>query len=124
MHTHTHTGLNILGGTGLARRVIACLDVRSNDAGVCVCVCFGVITAAAHTVDCDEVVCARLPLNPYNTLLNPQPPARPPNQPNPTQPNQPGDLVVSKGDQYDVREREGERGVRSLGKPVELTARC
>ncbi|WP_295538397.1 imidazole glycerol phosphate synthase subunit HisF [uncultured Thiohalocapsa sp.] len=49
--------------TRLARRVIACLDVRSNDAG---------------------------------------------------------DLVVTKGDQYDVRE-DGE--VRNLGKPVELAAR-
>jgi len=49
--------------TRLAKRVIACLDVRTNDAG---------------------------------------------------------DLVVTKGDQYDVRE-EGE--VRNLGKPVELAAR-
>ena len=49
--------------TRLARRIIACLDVRSNDAG---------------------------------------------------------DLVVTKGDQYDVRE-EGE--VRNLGKPVELAGR-
>jgi glutamine amidotransferase/cyclase len=49
--------------TRLAKRVIACLDVRSNDAG---------------------------------------------------------DLVVTKGDQYDVREQ-GE--VRNLGKPVELAAR-
>jgi glutamine amidotransferase/cyclase len=30
---------------------------------------------------------------------------------------------VTKGDQYDVREREGERDVRNLGKPVELAAR-
>ncbi|KAF6260117.1 hypothetical protein COO60DRAFT_1294530 [Scenedesmus sp. NREL 46B-D3] len=51
---------------GLAKRVIACLDVRSNDNG---------------------------------------------------------DLVVTKGDQYDVREKEGERDVRNLGKPVELAAR-
>lgn len=34
-----------------------------------------------------------------------------------------GDLVVTKGDQYDVREREGERDVRNLGKPVDLAAR-
>lgn len=27
------------------------------------------------------------------------------------------------GDQYDVREKEGERDVRNLGKPVELAAR-
>lgn len=52
---------------GLARRVIACLDVRSNDNG---------------------------------------------------------DLVVTKGDQYDVREKEGDRDVRNLGKPVDLAARC
>lgn len=54
--------------TRLAKRVIACLDVRSNDAG---------------------------------------------------------DLVVTKGDQYDVRERDGgEQGdVRNLGKPVELARR-
>mmetsp|Transcript_24178 Transcript_24178/g.52814 ORF Transcript_24178/g.52814 Transcript_24178/m.52814 type:complete len:561 (-) Transcript_24178:1171-2853(-) len=51
---------------GLAKRVIACLDVRSNDAG---------------------------------------------------------DLVVTKGDQYDVREKGGDREVRNLGKPVELAAR-
>eukprot|EP00878_Enallax_costatus_P026793 GHUV01028792.1.p1 GENE.GHUV01028792.1~~GHUV01028792.1.p1 ORF type:complete len:424 (+),score=63.96 GHUV01028792.1:103-1374(+) len=51
---------------GLARRVIACLDVRSNDNG---------------------------------------------------------DLVVTKGDQYDVREKEGDRDVRNLGKPVDLAAR-
>ncbi|KAF8059384.1 HISN4 [Scenedesmus sp. PABB004] len=55
------------GGSGLARRVIACLDVRANDAG---------------------------------------------------------DLVVTKGDQYDVREDEESGGdVRNLGKPVELAAR-
>lgn len=48
---------------GLTRRVIACLDVRTNDAG---------------------------------------------------------DLVVTKGDQYDVREKSADRGVRNLGKPVEL----
>ncbi|CAG9465558.1 unnamed protein product [Pedinophyceae sp. YPF-701] len=52
------------GSRGLARRVIACLDVRSNDAG---------------------------------------------------------DLVVTKGDQYDVRESNA--GVRNLGKPVELAGR-
>ncbi|MBK1705429.1 imidazole glycerol phosphate synthase subunit HisF [Halochromatium glycolicum] len=52
------------GPTQLARRVIACLDVRSNDAG---------------------------------------------------------DLVVTKGDQYDVREPGG--AVRNLGKPVELAGR-
>lgn len=51
--------------TRVARRVVACLDVRSNDAG---------------------------------------------------------DLVVTKGDQYDVREAGG-AGVRNLGKPVELCAR-
>lgn len=50
---------------GLARRVIACLDVRANDAG---------------------------------------------------------DLVVTKGDQYDVREKEGAKDVRNLGKPVSLCA--
>lgn len=50
--------------TKLAKRIIACLDVRSNDRG---------------------------------------------------------DLVVTKGDQYDVRESGGE--VRNLGKPVELAAR-
>jgi hypothetical protein len=49
---------------GLARRVIACLDVRANDSG---------------------------------------------------------DLVVTKGDQYDVREQGTDgRSVRNLGKPVEL----
>ena len=30
---------------------------------------------------------------------------------------------VSQGDQYDVREKDGERDVRNLGKPVELAAR-
>lgn len=48
---------------GLTRRVIACLDVRTNDTG---------------------------------------------------------DLVVTKGDQYDVREKGSERGVRNLGKPVDM----
>ncbi|KAK8098434.1 imidazole glycerol phosphate synthase hisHF [Apiospora kogelbergensis] len=48
---------------GLTRRVIACLDVRTNDQG---------------------------------------------------------DLVVTKGDQYDVREKGDDRGVRNLGKPVEM----
>ncbi|KAL1890036.1 Histidine biosynthesis bifunctional protein hisB [Sporothrix stenoceras] len=52
--------------SGLTRRVIACLDVRTNDQG---------------------------------------------------------DLVVTKGDQYDVREKSDERGVRNLGKPVELAER-
>lgn len=52
---------------GLTRRIIACLDVRSNDAG---------------------------------------------------------DLIVTKGDQYDVREKdEGNNNVRNLGKPVELATR-
>ena len=48
---------------GLTRRVIACLDVRTNDQG---------------------------------------------------------DLVVTKGDQYDVREKSAEGNVRNLGKPVEM----
>lgn len=48
---------------GLTRRIIACLDVRTNDQG---------------------------------------------------------DLVVTKGDQYDVREKSEENDVRNLGKPVEL----
>jgi glutamine amidotransferase/cyclase len=48
---------------GLTRRVIACLDVRSNDQG---------------------------------------------------------DLVVTKGDQYDVREKDDARNVRNLGRPVEM----
>eukprot|EP00898_Chlorokybus_atmophyticus_P005640 jgi/Chlat1/6077/Chrsp4S06351 len=52
--------------TRLAKRVIACLDVRSNDDG---------------------------------------------------------DLVVTKGDSYDVRETHGEKEVRNLGKPVELAGR-
>jgi len=49
--------------TQLASRVIACLDVRSNDSG---------------------------------------------------------DLVVTKGDNYDCREKEGAKDIRNLGKPVEL----
>eukprot|EP00055_Hartaetosiga_balthica_P017241 m.114285 g.114285 ORF g.114285 m.114285 type:complete len:541 (+) comp9278_c0_seq1:112-1734(+) len=36
--------------------------------------------------------------------------------------NDNGDLVVTKGDQYDVREKES-RNVRNLGKPVELAGR-
>ncbi|MBK5931889.1 imidazole glycerol phosphate synthase subunit HisF [Halochromatium salexigens] len=59
-----HAGPHHAEPTQLAKRVIACLDVRSNDAG---------------------------------------------------------DLVVTKGDQYDVRESGGE--VRNLGKPVELARR-
>lgn len=51
---------------GLTRRVIACLDVRTNDQG---------------------------------------------------------DLVVTKGDQYDVREKGDDRNVRNLGKPVEMAKR-
>ena len=51
---------------GLARRVIACLDVRSNDSG---------------------------------------------------------DLVVTKGDSYDVREKDEGGDVRNLGKPVELAGK-
>ncbi|KAF1931616.1 imidazole glycerol phosphate synthase HisHF [Didymella exigua CBS 183.55] len=51
---------------GLTRRVIACLDVRTNDQG---------------------------------------------------------DLVVTKGDQYDVREKDANAGVRNLGKPVEMAKR-
>jgi len=51
---------------GLTRRVIACLDVRTNDQG---------------------------------------------------------DLVVTKGDQYDVREKSDDRKVRNLGKPVEMAQR-
>lgn len=52
--------------TGLVKRIIACLDVRSNDQG---------------------------------------------------------DLVVTKGDQYNVREESGAKDVRNLGKPVELAER-
>jgi len=37
--------------------------------------------------------------------------------------NDDGDLVVTKGDQYDVREKSDSRGVRNLGKPVGLAAR-
>ena len=51
---------------GLGKRVIACLDVRSNDQG---------------------------------------------------------DLVVTKGDQYDVRESSGSKDVRNLGLPVDLADR-
>ncbi|KJZ76293.1 Imidazole glycerol phosphate synthase hisHF [Hirsutella minnesotensis 3608] len=51
---------------GLTRRVIACLDVRTNDQG---------------------------------------------------------DLVVTKGDQYDVREKSSDRSVRNLGKPVDMARR-
>lgn len=49
--------------TGLTRRIVACLDVRTNDQG---------------------------------------------------------DLVVTKGDQYDVREKSDDGNVRNLGKPVEM----
>eukprot|EP01062_Namystynia_karyoxenos_P038605 TRINITY_DN2803_c0_g1_i1.p1 TRINITY_DN2803_c0_g1~~TRINITY_DN2803_c0_g1_i1.p1 ORF type:complete len:549 (+),score=161.14 TRINITY_DN2803_c0_g1_i1:147-1793(+) len=52
--------------TALAKRIIACLDVRSNDQG---------------------------------------------------------DVVVTKGDQYDVREKDEGREVRNLGRPVELAER-
>lgn len=62
--------LGVIGGdggsNGLTRRVIACLDVRTNDQG---------------------------------------------------------DLVVTKGDQYDVREKSGGSAVRNLGKPVEMARR-
>lgn len=37
--------------------------------------------------------------------------------------NDSGDLVVTKGDQYDVREKSGDRDVRNLGKPVDLARR-
>ncbi|KAI8365666.1 hypothetical protein EDC96DRAFT_509458 [Choanephora cucurbitarum] len=37
--------------------------------------------------------------------------------------NDQGDLVVTKGDQYDVREADGSNDVRNLGKPVELAKR-
>lgn len=37
--------------------------------------------------------------------------------------NDEGDLVVTKGDQYDVRETHGDKRVRNLGKPVELATR-
>ncbi|MEW5305663.1 MAG: hypothetical protein WDW36_008189 [Sanguina aurantia] len=64
--SHTASPSSQPAAKGLAKRVIACLDVRSNDSG---------------------------------------------------------DLVVTKGDQYDVREKGGERDVRNLGKPVELAGR-
>ncbi|KAK3326696.1 hypothetical protein B0H66DRAFT_551519 [Apodospora peruviana] len=56
----------VASSEGLTRRVIACLDVRTNDQG---------------------------------------------------------DLVVTKGDQYDVREKSSDRSVRNLGKPVEMAKR-
>lgn len=37
--------------------------------------------------------------------------------------NDQGDLVVTKGDQYDVREKDDNANVRNLGKPVELATR-
>lgn len=37
--------------------------------------------------------------------------------------NDQGDLVVTKGDQYDVRESAGDGNVRNLGKPVDLCTR-
>ncbi|EGW29985.1 uncharacterized protein SPAPADRAFT_63608 [Spathaspora passalidarum NRRL Y-27907] len=65
IETHDNTEVTL---SGLSRRIIACLDVRSNDDG---------------------------------------------------------DLVVTKGDQYNVREETdgGESKVRNLGKPVELATR-
>ena len=75
LHSNTEPGVNGAasgrtgndgGSNGLTRRVIACLDVRTND----------------H-----------------------------------------GDLVVTKGDQYDVREKSGNSAVRNLGKPVEMAKR-
>lgn len=61
--TATSPTSNKGGLNGLTRRIIACLDVRTNDSG---------------------------------------------------------DLVVTKGDQYDVREKDDTKGVRNLGKPVEM----
>ncbi|KAK1830923.1 hypothetical protein QBC39DRAFT_434517 [Podospora conica] len=60
------TPASLVASEGLTRRVIACLDVRTNDQG---------------------------------------------------------DLVVTKGDQYDVREKSDERSVRNLGKPVDMARR-
>jgi glutamine amidotransferase/cyclase len=37
--------------------------------------------------------------------------------------NDQGDLVVTKGDQYDVREEAGDGNVRNMGKPVDLCTR-
>lgn len=37
--------------------------------------------------------------------------------------NDQGDLVVTKGDQYDVREKSDDRSVRNLGKPVDMARR-
>ena len=64
--TEKHRHSNNTANHGLAKRVIACLDVRANDNG---------------------------------------------------------DLVVTKGDQYDVREDNDVGDVRNLGKPVELAKR-
>ena len=64
--THSPSGLDLDFKDGLTRRIVACLDVRTNDQG---------------------------------------------------------DLVVTKGDQYDVREKSDDRNVRNLGKPVELAKR-
>lgn len=58
--------VRVTGGTRLAKRIVACLDVRADDRG---------------------------------------------------------DLVVTKGDQYDVREKGSARPVRNLGRPVELARR-
>jgi glutamine amidotransferase/cyclase len=62
----SNTSSTLVAPEGLTRRVIACLDVRANDAG---------------------------------------------------------DLVVTKGDQYDVREKTDTRGVRNLGKPVAMAGK-
>ena len=66
VNVHKPSIESMAGGMGLAKRVIACLDVRANDQG---------------------------------------------------------DLVVTKGDQYDVRESASDGEVRNLGKPVELAKR-
>lgn len=199
------------GPRGLAKRVIACLDVRSNDAGdlvvtkvrvysrvgasVCVsvshgcdavavggpgrtqlrcktggyqgCVCVRVVgaqwrwficarAAGAHPWPrglqqrmCFGCVCGdpsqfshgmRMTLHsvaPWPCTTAPRPPPRilpPPVQPrfSPSRctqypqtppPSLPAVPHAVQGDQYDVREKAGEREVRNLGKPVDLAAR-
>lgn len=72
----------------------------------------GVGCNARRAASCGLHPCAREPDTPGRSQLPPACAAVPA-----------GDLVVTKGDQYDVRDKEGERDVRNLGKPVDLAAR-
>ncbi len=145
---HAHAGSSgggLNGAGGLAKRVIACLDVRSNDQGDLVVTKVRASRHEMHLSVCSapcgfraaRAACDWRPRPVRHVWHGPEARAERRAQPSPASARA-GELtrapcgvwrvarrvrMRAQGDQYDVREKEGSRDVRNLGKPVELAAR-